>query len=166
MGSKLNVVNDVKKFQKKRVKEIPKEFKHNRVTCFPNKEKYNGIVLLEPIDFSAKCEHHLVSIHGRVYIAYQPSDILIGLSQIARIVETFLNPTIETIQERATKQICDKIDNLLQPQGVMVIIKAEHECMTMRGVKQRNCRTTTSEVRGVFHEQNIKSEVFELIKLR
>lgn len=164
---KVEKITNIKKFSKMRVEQLKEEFnKFNKVRVFTNTDKYKGIVIIKDIDFSSKCEHHLVSIRGKVHVGYIPHEWLVGLSQIPRIVEHFMNPTTEIIQETVNKQIIDFIDNLLNPSGIMVVIEAEHDCMCHRGVKQRNARTITSEIRGLFYHADVKQEFFELIKLR
>jgi GTP cyclohydrolase I len=162
---RLKIIKNRKKFQKERVPQIGEEFKLTKVVVEENTFNYQGVVALAPIEFSAKCEHHLVSIHGNVYFAYVPGRYIVGLSQIARIIESFLNVTTEIIQEEVTKKIADYFEKKLQPQGLWIVIKAKHECMTARGVRQRNCLTTTSEIRGVFWQQDLRQEVMSLWKL-
>ena len=161
----LHVIKDRKKFQEDRIPHLREEFDLKQIVVEENTSDYRGVVSLSPIDFSAKCGHHQVSIHGKVYFAYVPHRYIIGLSQIARIVEHFLNITTEVIQEEATKQIVDYFEQKLAPSGVWVVVKAVHECMTARGVRQRNCKTVTSEIRGTFWQQDLRDEVLGLWKL-
>jgi len=119
------------------------------------------------MDFSAKCEHHLVSINGKVFFAYIPIKYLIGLSQVARVMEYYMNVSQEIIQEEATKEIADMLNEILKPEGLWVVVKAKHECMSARGVRQRNTLTTTSELRGVFHtDVALRNETLKLWELK
>jgi GTP cyclohydrolase I len=161
----LEIIKNRKEFAKKRVKQIPKEFELKKIVVEENKVHYNGIVAIEPIHFSALCEHHQVGIRGKVYFAYVPTNYLIGLSQVARVVEYFLNPTREILQEEVTKQIADFIWEKIKPAGLWLIVKAEHDCMNMRGVKQRNSKTTTSEIRGSFINPDLRNETALLWRL-
>jgi len=152
------VIEDRREFQKNRVPQIKEEFTLKKIVIEENKMNYNGIVAIAPIDFSAKCEHHLVSIHGKCWFAYIPNKKLIGLSQVARIIEYYLNVTEEIIQEEATKVLADVFEKVLEPQGLWLIIKARHECMSSRGIRQRNALTATAEIRGRFKIPAVRDE--------
>jgi len=163
---KKNVVKNIKKFSKKRIGELPDEFKLKKITCFPNSTNYRGIVIIKGIKFSAKCEHHEVAIHGIMHIGYVPGFLLPGLSQIPRIIESIVNPTVGTTQEIFTQQIADKLYKEIEPLGLIVVCEAVHECMSARGVRQRTASTITSELRGfVFWHADAKTEFFQLIKM-
>jgi GTP cyclohydrolase I len=123
----------------------------------------NGIVAVKEIPFYSHCEHHMVPFIGHAWIAYIPSDRVVGLSKLARVVECFARRL--QIQERMTTQIADVIEEVLQPQGVMVVLKAEHLCMAMRGVKKPGTKTVTSCVRGVFVNEAARMEAMSLLEL-
>lgn len=162
----LKVIKDRSKFSKQRVKQIPNEFKLKRIVVEENKIKYRGIITLNPIEFSSKCEHHQVGIHGEIYFAYVPNEYLVGLSHIAKICEKFLNVSNGILQEEATKRIVEYFYNKIKPAGVWVVIKAKHECMSARGVKQRSTFTKTSWLEGSFQfNERLMNETIQLWKL-
>jgi GTP cyclohydrolase I len=104
---------------------------------------------VKDIPFYSMCEHHLVPFYGKAHVAYLPKNgKLTGLSKLARVVETAAKRP--QLQERLTATVADAIVDTLQPYGVLVVIEAEHMCMTMRGVKKPGSKTVTSAVRGVF----------------
>ena len=111
----------------------------------------NEMVLEKDIVFYSMCEHHLMPFYGKAHIAYIPNGYVVGLSKLARTVEVFARRL--QIQERLTAQIADAVMEELEPQGVMVLVEAEHMCMTMRGVKKPGSRTVTTAVRGIFSEE-------------
>lgn len=161
----LEIIKDRKEFQKNRVPQLAEEFKLKKVVVEENTCEYNGVVAIAPIDFSTKCAHHDVAIIGKVFFAYIPGQYIIGLSQIPRIIEHFLNITQEIIQEEATKNLADYFEQL-KPLGLWIVVKARHECMCSRGVRQRNALTTTSDMRGVFHtDVALRNETLNLWKL-
>jgi len=127
-------------------------------------EKHNEIVLLKGIPLYSVCEHHLLPFVGKAHIAYVPKNSRVtGLSKLARVVE-ILSKRLQ-IQERLTTEIADILMKKLKPMGVMVIIEAEHLCMSMRGVKKPGVSTVTSAVRGIFKENSkTRSETMALIK--
>ena len=127
-------------------------------------EKHNEIVLLKGIPLYSVCEHHLLPFVGKAHIAYVPKNNRVtGLSKLARVVE-ILSKRLQ-IQERLTTEIADILMKKLKPMGVMVIIEAEHLCMSMRGVKKPGVSTVTSAVRGIFKENSkTRSETMALIK--
>lgn len=108
----------------------------------------NNLVLEKDIQFYSVCEHHLLPFFGKAHVAYIPNGKVAGLSKLARTVETFARRP--QIQENMTSQIADAIMTNLEPKGVMVIIEAEHMCMSMRGVQKPGTKTTTIITRGVF----------------
>ncbi len=111
---------------------------------------YDEMVIVRDIEFSSMCEHHMLPFMGRVHVAYIPSDKVIGLSKIPRIVDLFSRRL--QVQERMTKQIADFIDVVLKPQGVAVVAEGLHMCMMLRGVKKHDARMTTSSMVGVFRD--------------
>jgi len=127
-------------------------------------QKHDEIILLKGIPLYSVCEHHLLPFIGRVHIAYIPkAGRVTGLSKLARVVD-ILSRRLQ-VQERLTTQIADIVMSKLSPQGCMVIIEAEHLCMSMRGVKKPGTITVTSAVRGVFKEnEKTRSETLALIK--
>jgi GTP cyclohydrolase I len=127
-------------------------------------QKHNEIVLLKGIPLYSVCEHHLIPFMGKVHIAYIPKHGRVtGLSKLARVVDILAKRP--QVQERLTTQIAEIIMSKLKPQGCMVIIEAEHLCMSMRGVKKAGTLTVTSAVRGVFKEnEKTRSETLALIK--
>jgi len=129
-------------------------------------ESHEELVLVKDIPFYSCCEHHIIPFFGKAHIAYIPKDgRLTGLSKLARVVETYAKRP--QLQERITKGIADVIMSELKPYGVMVVVEAEHMCMTMRGVKKPGSKTTTSAVRGIF-EKDIaaRAEAMSLISMR
>lgn len=123
----------------------------------------NGIVVVKDIPLFSQCEHHLAPFYGKVHIAYIPRNKVVGLSKFARLVECFGRRL--QVQERLTKQIADAIQEHLDPIGVMVVVEAEHMCMTMRGIQKPGTKTVTSRVYGVFFDNaSARAEALELIK--
>ena len=125
----------------------------------------NEMVLEKDITFYSLCEHHLLPFYGKVHIAYVPDGKVAGLSKLARTVEIFARRL--QLQEQMTGQIADALMAYLKPKGVMVMVEAEHMCMTMRGVKKPGSKTITSAVRGIF-EKDIaaRSEAMSLITMK
>ncbi|HWC37879.1 MAG TPA: GTP cyclohydrolase I FolE [Acidimicrobiales bacterium] len=112
--------------------------------------EHDEMVMVKDIAFASLCEHHLVPFIGRAAVAYIPNDDgrITGLSKIARLVEAYARRV--QVQERLTTQVADAIDRVLMPRGVLVVMEAEHLCMSMRGVKKPGALTVTSAVRGLF----------------
>ena len=127
-------------------------------------ESHEEMVLLKDIPFYSVCEHHLLPFIGKAHVAYVPSKgKIVGLSKLARAVEIFAKRP--QVQERLTAQLADLIMDKLKPKGAMVIVNAEHLCMSMRGVKKPGTRTITSAVRGIFRtKETTRIELLELIK--
>ncbi len=128
------------------------------------KEDYSEIVLVRNIPLYSMCEHHLIPFFGKAHIAYLPQKgRLTGLSKIVRAVDTISRRP--QLQERLTKMIADTIMLAVKPQGVLVIIEAEHFCMTMRGIKKPGSETVTSAMRGIFlKDARTRAEAMSLIK--
>lgn len=129
-------------------------------------ESHDELVLLKDIPFYSICEHHLLPFIGKAHVAYIPSGgKIVGLSKLARAVEIFAKRP--QVQERLTTQLADMIMKKLKPKGAMVIIDAEHLCLSMRGVKKPGAKTVTSAVRGIFRtKESTRVELLELIKKR
>lgn len=125
--------------------------------------KNSEIVIVKDIEFHSLCEHHLLPFIGKAHIAYLPNEKVVGLSKLARTLETFARRL--QIQERLTNQVADSIVEALAPLGVMVIIEAEHTCMTMRGVKKIGSKTITFSTRGKFKSDLVlQKQVLDLVK--
>ncbi len=130
-------------------------------------EHHEEMVLVRDIPFYSMCEHHLVPFFGSAHIAYIPAvdGRICGLSKLARLVDVFAKRP--QVQERLTSQIADTLIEELHPQGVIVVLEAEHLCMSMRGVKKPGAKTTTSAVRGAFERsQATRAEALSLIFAR
>lgn len=122
------------------------------------------MVLEKDIVFYSMCEHHLMPFYGKAHVAYIPDGRVVGLSKLARTVETYAKRL--QLQEQMTGQIADAVMKYLSPKGVMVMVEAEHMCMTMRGVKKPGSRTFSVASRGVFREeQALQNQFFQLLKL-
>lgn len=137
---------------------------HLKVT-FPE-ESHEEMVIVKDIPFYSCCEHHLVPFFGKAHVVYIPKGgRLTGLSKLARVVETIAKRP--QLQERIAKETADIIMEELRPYGVMVVIEAEHMCMTMRGVKKSGSKTVTSAVRGVFAKDiATRTEAMNLILMK
>jgi len=121
------------------------------------------VVIEKDIDFYSLCEHHLLPFFGKIHIAYLPNGKVVGLSKLARVAETFARRL--QIQEQLTNQIANSIEKELSPQGVLVLIEAEHTCMTMRGIKKVGTKTITLSTRGQFKTDiALQKNVLEMIK--
>ena len=126
-------------------------------------EDHEEMVLVKDIPFYSVCEHHLLPFIGKAHIAYIPSGSIVGLSELAKALEHLAKRP--QVQERLTAQLADMIMDRLKPKGCMVVIDAEHLCMSMRGIKKPGSRTTTSAVRGIFRsKQSTREEMLSLIK--
>ena len=125
---------------------------------------HEELVIVRDIEVFSHCEHHLTPFHGVAHVGYIPSVKITGLSKIARLVDMYSRRP--QVQERLTTQIADAMVDILKPLGVIVIIDCEHLCMSMRGVKKSNARTTTSAVRGVLQNTATRAEAVSLITNR
>ena len=129
---------------------------------FENPEKYSEPVVLRDISFVSHCEHHLAPINGFVDVAYVPSERIVGISKIARVVECF-SRRLQT-QETMTAQIANILDKVLQPKGVAVVIDAGHQCMSTRGIHKTESSTITSRMLGIFRDKpETRAEFMHLI---
>lgn len=122
----------------------------------------NDIVIEKDIQFYSMCEHHMLPFYGIAAIAYVPEGEVVGLSKIARTLEVYAKRL--QLQERLTAQVADALMQELHPKGVMVLIEAEHMCMTMRGIKKPGTKTVTTVTRGVFAEnENLRNEFYRML---
>jgi GTP cyclohydrolase I len=139
----------------------PREFD---LTTFPNDEGYDELVLAKDIPVQSLCEHHLLPFHGVAHVGYLPGERILGLSKLARVVELFARDF--QVQERLTKQVADWLQDHLAPKGVGVVIEAEHQCMSLRGVRAVGSRTVTSSLHGILRENlSSRQEFFALTGL-
>ncbi|WP_427895078.1 GTP cyclohydrolase I FolE [Kribbella sp. GL6] len=139
----------------------PREFE---LTTFPNDEGYDELVLAKDIPVQSLCEHHLLPFQGVAHVGYLPGDRILGLSKLARVVELFARDF--QVQERLTKQVADWLQDHLDPKGVGVVIEAEHQCMSLRGVRATGSRTVTSALHGTLRENpSSRAEFFALTGL-
>lgn len=125
------------------------------------KEDYNQMVIVKDIQFYSLCEHHMLPFYGKAHVAYIPDGYICGLSKIPRVVDIFSHRL--QVQERLTIQIKEAIEEALHPQGVMVVLEAEHMCMQMRGVEKQHSLTTTSAFSGAFNQAKTREEFLQLI---
>jgi len=124
---------------------------------------YDEMVMVRDVEFYSLCEHHLLPFFGKVHVAYVPRGRVIGLSKIPRLVEMYSRRL--QVQERMTTQIADAIVQAIEPQGVGVIVEAQHLCMMMRGVEKQHSATVTSAMRGVFKAQmQTRNEFLSLVR--
>lgn len=125
------------------------------------KEDYDEMVVVKNIELYSLCEHHMLPFFGKAHIAYIPNGQIVGLSKLPRIVDVFARRL--QVQERLTHDILECLNNVLKPQGVAVVIEAQHMCMMMRGVQKQNSTTTTSGFRGQFEKIETRNEFLKLI---
>src|SRR5438067_11182664 len=124
---------------------------------------YDEMVIVKDIEFFSMCEHHLLPFFGKAHVAYVPDGKVIGLSKIPRLVDVFARRL--QVQERLTTDVADAIDEAIHPQGVAVILEAQHLCMMMRGVEKQHSATVTSAMRGVFKSQlQTRNEFISLVR--
>ena len=128
---------------------------------FTEVEGYADMVLVRDITFFSHCEHHMAPFSGKAHIGYFPRDGVVGLSKLARIVDTFAR-RLQT-QEALTAQIAGAIEEGLRSRGVAVMIEAEHSCMTMRGVKKHGASTVTTQFTGTFRDPNERMRFLTLV---
>lgn len=132
------------------------------VDAFFGEEHYQEIVIVREIPFYSMCEHHLVPFHGQAHVGYMPRGRVTGLSKLARLVDGFARRP--QMQERLTAQVADSLCERLDPLGVIVVIEAEHLCMSMRGVRKPGAITVTSAVRGIMEsDAKTRSEAMALL---
>lgn len=149
------------------------------ITDFSECSNYDQMIISEKIHFYSMCEHHMLPFFGYAYVAYIPGKIkteekdlwdqpihktkVVGISKLSRLVD--IHARRLQIQERMTQDIADDIQRILKPAGIGVIIKAQHFCMTARGVEKQESKMTTSAMTGVFREDNVRQEFLQLIKI-
>ena len=131
--------------------------------------RYDGIideeiVFLKDITFHSICEHHLLPFFGKIHIAYMPQNgAVAGISKLARIAQIYSQRL--QLQERLSKQIADALTDLIAPLGLMIIIEAQHLCMSMRGVKQPEAKVITSEIRGIFKDdEKMRNQALSILR--
>jgi GTP cyclohydrolase IA len=126
-------------------------------------EGYDGMIVVKDIPLVSLCEHHLVPFVGWAHVGYFPNGKVLGLSKVARVVNAYARRL--QIQERLTKQVANAMEEWLHPRGVIVVVEAEHMCITIRGAQAPGTRAVTSAVRGLFNsnEEGEKDEFFRLI---
>ena len=132
----------------------PKEILQKALFTSSNDE----MVVIKDIEFYSQCEHHMLPIIGKVHVAYIPNGKVVGLSKIPRVIDVFARRL--QIQEQLTEQICDALNEHLQPKGVAVMIDARHMCMEMRGVQKIRSTTVTSALRGLFKSNKKTKDEF------
>lgn len=124
-------------------------------------EEYSEMIIVRDIDFYSLCEHHMLPFFGRAHVAYIPAGKIVGISKIARMVETYARRL--QVQERMTHQIASTLEEVLGTGGVGVVVEAEHMCMRMRGVEKQNSVVVTSALLGVFSQRDTRQEFMNLI---
>lgn len=130
---------------------------------FEDIEGFDDMVLVRNIDFVSHCEHHMVTITGQAHVAYWPSERVVGISKLARVVDIFAKRLVS--QETLTSQIVNAIDEALKPKGVAVMIEADHQCMSIRGVHKPGSSTVTTAFSGIFEEdKSVQSRFLSYIK--
>jgi GTP cyclohydrolase I len=127
-------------------------------TTFEETEGYDEMIVLRGIRFESHCEHHMAPIIGRAWVAYIPNGRVVGISKLARVVEVYAKRL--QIQEKMTAQIANAINEVLQPQGVGVVLKAEHFCMTARGIMKPGTDLVTSRMLGCFRDNPVTRQEF------
>ena len=125
--------------------------------------EYDEMVIVKDIEFYSLCEHHLLPFYGKAHVAYVPTSRVIGLSKMARVVDVFARRL--QVQERLTRQVAEAIDEAIHPQGVGVVLEAQHLCMMMRGVEKQHSATVTSAMLGAFKNQpQTRNEFLSLVR--
>jgi GTP cyclohydrolase IA len=153
----------VAKMYKEVFSGLQQDPKEHLQTCFME-DQHEEMVLVKDISLYSMCEHHLLPFYGTAHIAYIPAEgRIVGLSKLVRVVECVARRP--QLQERLTSTVADVIMEVLRPKGVVVVVEAEHLCMSIRGVKKPGSTTVTSAVRGIFRRNQVsRSEAFSLIR--
>ena len=138
-----------------------KEGQEPKITVFDNEENYNSMVTVKDIPFYSMCAHHFLPFFGVAHVAYMPTDKIVGISKLARIVKFYAR--LPQIQERMTQQVADYIDEKLKPRGVYVVVEGRHMCMEMRGIESHDSKTVTSALRGSFAKPETRQEFLSLL---
>ena len=125
-------------------------------------EDYDQMVAIKDIEFYSLCEHHILPFFGKVHIAYIPNGTIVGLSKIPRMVDIFSHRL--QVQEHLTKQICECLQQALNPLGAIVVVEAQHMCIQMRGIEKQGSKTTTMYYTGVFENIEKRKEFLNTIK--
>jgi GTP cyclohydrolase I len=126
---------------------------------------YDEMIVLRDIEFQSHCEHHMAPIIGRAHVGYLPTDRVVGISKLARVVETYARRF--QVQEKLTAQIAHCIEDVLAPRGVGVVIDASHQCMTTRGVRKSGVTMVTSQMLGSFREdERTRAEFLNIVGLK
>ena len=126
-------------------------------------EQYSQPVIVKNIEFYSLCEHHILPFFGKVHIAYIPNGCIVGLSKIPRVVD-ILSHRLQ-VQERFTREMCQCIQEALQPRGVMVVVEAQHLCMQMRGIEKQGAITVTSDFTGEYADPALRQEFMKTVGL-
>lgn len=128
---------------------------------FPNKDHYDEMIILKDIRIESHCEHHMVPIIGKVFVAYIPDKKIIGLSKIPRVIDIFAKRL--QIQERLVIEIAQKLNEIIEPKGIGVIIESSHQCLTTRGAYKPESLMQTTHLIGCFKEERVRKEFFEAV---
>jgi len=128
---------------------------------FAETEGYDEMVVLDGVEFTSHCEHHMVPIIGTAYVGYLPKTRVVGVSKLARVLEVYAKRL--QIQERLTAQVANAINDVLDPRGVAVVLRSQHQCMATRGVRQNGAMMTTSRMLGAFRESRDLRQDFETL---
>ncbi len=159
-----NTQETAKRMAKMYINEVFKGRYHSapKATDFPNAKELDEIYTLGPISIRSACSHHMVPIIGQAWIGILPSDRVIGISKFNRIIDWVMSRP--HIQEEAAIMVADEVEKLIKPKGFGLVIKAQHMCMSWRGVKEAETTMVNSVMRGEFRQNHVKSEFIELIK--
>lgn len=133
-----------------------------KISVFDNKFQYNKMLIESDISFNSTCEHHFLPIVGKAHVAYISSGKVIGLSKLNRIVDYFARRP--QVQERMTKQIFEELKTVLDTENVMVVVSAEHLCVSSRGIQDKTSLTTTLEYGGLFENEEYRNDFYKLLK--
>jgi GTP cyclohydrolase I len=132
-------------------------------SSFQQVNHYDRVVTLRDIDFESHCEHHMAPIIGRIHLAYLPNRRLAGISKLVRVVEAYSRRL--QVQERLTAEIARCINDVLEPRGVAVVVEAQHQCMTTRGVHRSNVKMITTEMLGAFQDDDrVRGEFLSAVR--